>query len=151
MSPGRASADGVVTWQNHHTGRYLEVYKQSAVNGQHVGTWTGNGGTNQKWYDVRLSDGYWVEQTMLDRSKVLDRWGNGPCHLTIWDYWGGAQQRWREHKVAAGWWGLINKAGCEGDIYWDAASTYLDTSIYNVGLAGQRCVESTGDRNCHWK
>lgn len=114
---------GAVTWANYANGNLmLDVWQSNPNNGAIIDVWPSNGSSAQKWWDTPVSGPYWEEQNVISW-KALDRYNDQYCVVTDWDYWGGAQQLWKEKKVASGQWQLINEAGCNGNGYWDAATT----------------------------
>ncbi|GGL16730.1 hypothetical protein Sme01_71330 [Sphaerisporangium melleum] len=127
-----ASADGVTYWKNRATQRFLEVWFSQTSEGANIGTWAWNGGPNQQWWESPSNSGYNHYTNMNSGRKIY-----------------AAQQCWRglyqtsssynnsdfRTVFVQGRWQLINRKGCDGDLYHDVVSQSHDSpSVFEVYL-----------------
>ncbi len=161
-----AHADGKITWKNYWTGKYLEVYRSSLDDGARVGQYKWNGGDNQYWYDVKLSDGYYLEYNN-NSWLLLTAYNSCGDGVTQWEDGSWSTQEWREiHVDSDHGWMLINKAGCSGNAYNDvltvnggyeeggASGSPYDVRLYNEssGACNRTLVPASYPLSeCFWK
>ncbi|WP_433515259.1 RICIN domain-containing protein [Nonomuraea sp. CA-143628] len=137
-----AHANGKISWKNAQTGNYLEVYYSSLAKGGLVGQWPRNGTSTQYWYDMRLSDRYYVEYNYHSwlLLTAYNSCGNG---LTQWPTAKGnvayTTQEWKERHLDSRYgWALINRAGCSGNARQSIlAVNPAKMNLYNVYLYNQ--------------
>ncbi|EEP72330.1 hypothetical protein MCAG_02657 [Micromonospora sp. ATCC 39149] len=99
-----------VTLVNRATGKCLDVYASSLVDGADAGLWTCNGGANQRWRIDEAAGGNY-RLINLASSKALDVNGCGTADGTKiqqWSWLNNACQRWSLIDTEDGWMRLEN-------------------------------------------
>jgi alpha-galactosidase len=94
-----------------HSGKLLDVFNASTVDGADVVQWAANGQANQRWRFQDAGGGY-STVTSVNSGKCLDVFGGASAtadgaRVTQWTCNGGTNQQWRTQDVGGGYVQLI--------------------------------------------
>ncbi len=105
------SAATVHTLTARHSGKLLDVFDQSAVDGADVVQWTANGQNNQRW-EFRDAGGGYANVVNVNSGKCLDVYGGTGAtgdgvRITQWTCHTDTNQQWRLQDAGGGYLQLV--------------------------------------------
>ena len=103
-----------------HSGKALDVYNSSQVDGGTIDQWSDTGGTNQQWELVSATGSYF-KLVSVNSGKVLEVHNSSTADGGTIDQWtdtGGENQQWTLILVSGSYYKLINRnSGKALDVY----------------------------------
>jgi hypothetical protein len=103
--------NGTYTITARHSGKVLDVYNSSMVDGGNVDQWTSvAGAANQKWIVESLGSGTYSIKA-LHSGKSLDVSGNSLVDggdINQWTYNASANQKWKIESVGSGYYRIVS-------------------------------------------
>jgi hypothetical protein len=153
---GRAGADALVTWQDKHDNRYLEIYHSGRASGNWADAYPGNGTLTQHW--IAVSSGYsyyggtlWGMEPENSGLCLAETSSNYGAHI-VQESCGHGSYRYRWGEVSAyshgtfeGWIlaGNDGRAACENE-----TNHWVEEGPAPVDITAGGYPN--GDKNCLW-